>query len=144
MEGGALARLALDPGFAAVGLDNMFDDCQPQAGAPAFAGPGAVHPVEPLEYAADGFGGDSRAVVGDEDLGLLAGGFAGVEEDAALRLAVFDGVFCQVENTCGRRSASAQTESEAGMRLTRTAWRAAASAPRSSTTRWAMSRRLTC
>src|ERR1039458_10722476 len=86
MEGGALAQLAFDPGLSAVGLNNMFDNGQPQAGAAAFPGAGAVHAVEPLKDAADGVGGDARAVVGHGDLDLLPLGFAGVEDDAAGRL----------------------------------------------------------
>ena len=56
-EGGALAHRALQRQGAAVELDDVFDDGQPQAGAAVLAGAALVHPVEPLKDAALGLRG---------------------------------------------------------------------------------------
>src|SRR3990172_7233680 len=47
-EGGALAEGALDLDAPPQPLDQVLDDGQAQAGAPALAGAGGVHPVEAL------------------------------------------------------------------------------------------------
>ena len=45
----ALAGLAPDPDLAAVGLDQMFHDREPEPGPPHRAGVGLISTVEPLE-----------------------------------------------------------------------------------------------
>jgi len=47
---GAFARLAVDTYIAALGLDQLFDDCQSQSGAAGGAGARGIRPVESFEH----------------------------------------------------------------------------------------------
>src|SRR3984957_19585454 len=92
----ALLHFALDPGLAAVSLNDMFDYGQPQPRAALLARAGAVHAVEALEDAAQRIGRNAGAVVGHEDLRLVPG-VARADGHASAGLAVLDGIVCQVE-----------------------------------------------
>src|SRR5687767_14930872 len=94
-ESAAVAEFALDPDFAAVGLDDVFDDGEAEAGAALVAGAGAIDTVEAFEDAALRFGRNAGAIVGDGDGGALTIGFGGDGDGAAGR-AVFDAVVDEV------------------------------------------------
>src|SRR5687767_9527237 len=94
-ESAALAEFALYPDFAAVGLDDVFDDGEAEAGAALVAGAGAIDAVETFEDAALRFGRNAGAVVGDGDGCTLRIGFGGDSDGAAGR-AVFDAVVDEV------------------------------------------------
>jgi hypothetical protein len=65
---------ALHPNLAALRLDDMLDDGEPEAGAALLARPRLVHPVEALENPRLGLRGQPRAVVTHADLDPAAGG----------------------------------------------------------------------
>ena len=61
MEGTAVAKFAADARFAAVALDDVFDDGEAEAGAALIARAGFVHAVEAFIDAFKGFGWDAGA-----------------------------------------------------------------------------------
>src|SRR5262245_58538511 len=63
VEGGAFAGFTFGPDFAAVALDNVFDDGETEAGAALFTRAGFVHAIEAFEDAFQGFRWDAGAVV---------------------------------------------------------------------------------
>ena len=67
LEGRALAQGRLDPDAAAVHLDDLLGDGEPEAGAALGLGVGVVDLVELLEDAGQLICGDARAGVGDAD-----------------------------------------------------------------------------
>ncbi len=75
-----------------MGLDEVFDDGEAEAGAALLAGSGFVHPVEALEDAFEGIRRDAGAVIGNGDLDLAGIGGARADGDGAAGTAVFDGV----------------------------------------------------
>ena len=95
VELGAVAEFALGPDAAAVGLDDVLDDGEAEAGAAGFTGAGLVHTVESLEDAVEVLGGDAGAEVLDSE---LDGIFSELRADAdtLARASVFEGVFNQV------------------------------------------------
>ena len=56
---------AFDGHAAAMGLHDVLDDGQPQAGAAQLAAAGPIDAIEPLEDARQVLGGDAAAAVGD-------------------------------------------------------------------------------
>ena len=70
-ECAALGRDAFDGSSAAVKLDDVLDDGQPQAGAARFATPRPVDAVEALEDPRQMLAADAAAVVANADLDLV-------------------------------------------------------------------------
>ena len=70
VEVSAVAQFAFGPDASAVGLDDVLDDGQAQAGAAGLAGAGFVNAVEALEDAVEVLGGDAGAEVLDGELDL--------------------------------------------------------------------------
>src|ERR687893_1359921 len=95
-EGGAHADLALDEDIAAVHLDDLLADGEPQAAPPGRAGAILVHPVEPLEELVQLFLRDTDAGVphlyGQRRVVLYYR-----DIHASPRVGVLDGVVQQVE-----------------------------------------------
>ena len=96
MKCGSTARGAFDPDAAAVGLDDIFHDREPEPGAARVARAVLVDAVEAFEDVRLVVGGDSGAVVGDADAYfpvLARGGDADAE---IIRATVAEGVAEQV------------------------------------------------
>src|SRR5439155_24275736 len=96
-EGRPLPHFALHPDFAVMGLRDVLDDGQAQAGAALLPGARLVDPIKALEDAVDGLRRDSRPVVANKDLYHLRLGRAGADPDATFGAAVLDGVIDKVE-----------------------------------------------
>ena len=94
-ESAAVAEFAFDPDLAAVGLDDVFDDGEAEAGAALVAGAGAIDAIEAFEDAALCFGWNARAVVGNGD-GRAVGVHFGGDGNGAAGRAVFDSVVDEV------------------------------------------------
>ena len=94
-EGAALSQLAVDGDIAAVGLGDMFDDGQPQAGAAELAAARLVHPVEPFEQTGEMLFGDAHALVLEADLDFIVHGQR-LDLDGAFGRAVLDRIVQQV------------------------------------------------
>src|SRR4030042_1268045 len=94
-EGGAHPHLAFHFHGAAVGLDEALDQGQPQAGADDLPGFSMFHPVEFVKYFGNLPRFDADAVVGHQDLHVVAVGQRRNPDVAAIR-GVVDGVAHQV------------------------------------------------
>src|SRR5438876_12399719 len=91
-EGGSVAETALNPYPATVGLDNVFDNRQTQAGASLLTRTRLVHAVKTLEDAMDCFRGNAGPVVPHEDLHLFTAEGARPDSHFALVPAILNGV----------------------------------------------------
>src|SRR5579872_2266363 len=99
-EGRAAADAALDVDLAAMGLGDVLDDGEAEAGPPLLAGAPLVDPVEALEDARDRLRGDADAGVAhlEHRLAATAAGITPhADGDPAVRTVVLDGVVEQVE-----------------------------------------------
>ena len=81
-ERAADAERAVDGDAAVMGLHDVLDDGQPQAGAAQLAAASAIDAVEALEDARQVLGRDAAAAICDVDQHLAIGDLAG---DVALR-----------------------------------------------------------
>src|SRR5439155_27273736 len=84
---GASTELALCFDAAAMGLDQVLDDCQAEAGAPFMAGPARVDSIESLEDPRQVIGGDAGAGVADSHDRVVSNALRGDADAAAPRRA---------------------------------------------------------
>src|SRR5688572_18572725 len=93
-EGGALARVGVDGDRATVGLGDVLDERQSDAGAADVGSPRRLGPVEALEDLALLLARDARALIADDEAQPVADAR---QVDRDLALAVLDCVLEEVE-----------------------------------------------
>ena len=96
-EDAAFARRAFDIDAALMGLDDVLDDGQAEAGAAELAAAGAIDAVEALEEARQVLRGDAAAAIADVD-GDFVVILACEDFNLAAGFAVFDGVIDEVND----------------------------------------------
>src|SRR6185369_10419727 len=84
------------PDRAAVQLDDMLDDGQPESGAPFLAASAGIDPVETLEESRNTGSGDARAGVSDRNADELIL-FNCLDRDAPALRRVLDGIVQQID-----------------------------------------------
>ena len=94
-ERAALSQFALHGHTAAVGLGDVLDDGQPQAGTAELAAARFVHPVEPFKQARKMFFGNAHALVREADLDFIVHGQR-PDPDDTFGWAVLDRIVQQV------------------------------------------------
>src|SRR5207253_2477969 len=95
-ESCALAQFAPGPDPSSVGLNDVFDDRQAEAGPALFARACLVHAIKALENSFQRFGWNPRAVVFDEYLDLAVLERPSARNYLAVGMAVFNGVVGEV------------------------------------------------
>src|SRR5208282_711438 len=88
-EGGSFSKIAFHPDFAAMRLDDMFDDRKPEAGSSLIPRTRLVHAVKPLKNTVERLRRNAWAIVPHIDLNFPAFNLLAAHLDFALHAAVF-------------------------------------------------------